>query len=225
MSAGQEKTYPIGITNKGLVALYVDMERDNGPNHSITWNCTSSLRVYDKGNNVVSTTLLDSNDLFGRDTLLAKLTRYYADAFKLASQIPNIRLLTPKEITFCDFGTDCSLGVYTVDTTNRTIAVRYKSQTMDIKKIVIGTIVNKYYKDELAAARFLELSSARVFTVDNRTLLVYHLGKGDKGTPADGSKIVPKEYKAENDFTTLKNSIYVEPILHHGYGFDVFVWL
>jgi hypothetical protein len=226
-SANQKKIYPIGLADQGLVALHVELHRGDGPGpgFSISWNCTSTLKIYSKNNEEISSTTIDSNERFGADTLLAKLTHYYADAFDIASKISNIQLLKPEEITYCDFGVNCSLGKYSVDSNKQKIEIEYQSTAIDITRLVFKTIKISYSDSKIDAAQNLELSTVRLFTVGDKKLLIYHLGTGNKGSPADGSKVIARERSADFDFTSLKNSVYVEPILHHGTGFDVFVWL
>ena len=51
-----------------------------------------------------------------------------------------------------------------------------------------------------------------------------HLATGHEISLAeDGEITLAKEYKPTFAFTDIKKSNYIEPLLHHGYGFDTFI--
>ena len=52
---------------------------------------------------------------------------------------------------------------------------------------------------------------------------VFHLGTGQEFEEAKTQKLpIKKEREFEKELRTIKDAIFIEPILHHGKGFDYF---
>jgi hypothetical protein len=71
----------------------------------------------------------------------------------------------------------------------------------------------------------LYINSVRIYQIAGKRLTVVHLGTGQIHELPDGKTDPPgKEYTPEFSFQTIDDSIFIEPVLHHGHGFDFYIW-
>ena len=70
------------------------------------------------------------------------------------------------------------------------------------------------------------ISSYRIYETNKIKLIALHLATGDDLRWRKEGKVNPaKEHKPDFQFNDIKKSVYTEPLLHHGYGFDAFIIL
>jgi hypothetical protein len=82
--------------------------------------------------------------------------------------------------------------------------------------------------DEFSASTIqhrLYLNSIRQFQVGDKKLTIVHIGAGQTMELANGDFYPPgKAFKAKFPFKELNESIFTECVLHHGHGFDFYIW-
>ena len=186
---------------------------------------------------MLKSTPLDTVYAIGKDysdTLLSAFQTGYESALK---QYPSIDLFTPDYISFCDYQKKCDLLSVAYDTIQNKDYV-----TLSNKKYPISVIQDTsyyafnnspYHSGNTAG---LYISSIRTYKSESMTLVLTHLETGheismgwitddpNKKPEEEGDPvIVSKEHKPDIEFKVIDKAVYQEPLLHHGYGFDIFV--
>jgi len=80
-----------------------------------------------------------------------------------------------------------------------------------------------FYFDDTIVGTDLKISSNRKYENKTHKLLIFHLGTGQEFELASTGKIpIKKEFKFSEKLETIMDAVFIEPVLHHGKGFDYF---
>jgi len=241
LNAYQFKIFPVGVADDKIVTVDFKIHRaDNWPDDEfgMQWFLYAYISTYEQNQKLIKATPFDSVNVKS-DNYLEKLKEVYDVAFaKIQKDFPSIELFMPKYISFCDFQKKCKLlevdirinydediGL-SIDTA--TVKYRNKKYELNILKdsLYYGfNGVREYYQTPN------EISSYRIYETKKIKLIAFHLAAGDlilyraAGMIDLDEKDIPsgKEYKPNLKFKDIKKSVYEEPLLHHGYGFDAFI--
>ncbi|HCA82306.1 MAG TPA: hypothetical protein DEP18_00855 [Flavobacteriales bacterium] len=249
LNAFQHKNFPVGVYSDTLFCVEFLMNRQFGPTPSdtlsdepeIVWYYKAYISKYDLNQRLFSTSILDTGIVnFEDKTVLAKLKTVFSTGMKqIKTNQPAIKNLTPEYLSLCDFQQKCNIIslVHNKNLDSSFIVYNKKSYFIDIPR---DSLHNEAYRNmEGIRISSLQVSSIRIFRHERKKLIFIHLGTGDeihmgyltddaskKGQTIDGFPItICKENKPSFPFTTLSNSVYIEPILHHGFGVDAFLVL
>ena len=153
-------------------------------------------------------------------------------ALQICNDLTDFEVFEPKEITFCDFQKNCSV-LKLIESAGqlkfRTINEKKNHQIHYLSENYTGEIAKQY--KEYFKAHFdssdiigtdLKISSIRQYENSSYKLLIFHLGTGQEPEEVETGKLRKKEYKFDREFKTIEDVIFIEPILHHGAGFDYF---
>ncbi len=153
---------------------------------------------------------------------------------KQSETIPGLIYAEPLNISFCNYQPNCTNASLQTDTINNKAYIILKSKIKQEVSVlydsssIASNYINYYYgfdyEPSESRMRYiiegLLINSIREYKDDNYNLTIIHLGKG-QDFRQEGD--IPKEFKPDISFNTLENSIFKEPILHHGHGFDFFI--
>jgi len=201
------------------------------------WILSSYVSTYDKNQKLTSLIPIDITYSIGK-TYADTLHRTFQRGLKkIATEYADIEYFKPAYISFCDFQQKCNIVKIQSDTVSRKSYLVYdgkKYQTDIINDTSYYGFRESLYHPELITA--LYVNSIRVFKTKTITLLIVHLVRGHEVSMGfitsdperfrmyeDSGVRMAKEYKPNFKFTDIRKSTYEEPVLHHGYGFDIFV--
>lgn len=244
LSASQNRLFPLGQTSKGLCVvethLYRTEFRENDKEvieMKPAWGGLSYFKIYDKNNKEVYSEIIDTIKLFQQHHYDSIIDRSFKKGLSIAEKYPYFVSVKPTALTFCDYQEKCSKAELLFDTTNNKIRIRLPNKVAyDVNVLfdstsIASNLLNYYggFDDaDLSAKSFkgnLYINSVRQFQFGNKKLTIVHIGSGQTFELAEGGTYPPgKEYKAKFEFTDINKSVFEEPVLHHGHGFDFFIW-
>ncbi len=252
MDAYQFKIFPVGVSKDKIITVDVKISRTMAQSDQlgsknrlketgkfeVMWILNSYISSYDKHQKLISSTSLEKKNSIGKsysDTLNKTFQHGLA---KIATTFFDIEYFKPEYISFCDFQQKCNIVQIQSDTILNKDYVVYddrKYETVFIKDTLFyGFESNCMYHPKKITDLFV--NSVRVYRAKSISLLITHLATADEiswgwitsdpkkaGKTEDGEISLAKEYKPNLTFSELQKSTYEEPLLHHGYGFDLFI--
>lgn len=250
-NAYQFKLYPVGVEDGKIVTIDFHIRRTfefqlrkelkpekslSGPG-GIMFVISSYISTYDKDQKLVSSDSIGSTYCYTKDQEDTLKVSYKRNFEKILSNNPQIELFKPESISFCDFQQKCKLVEISYDSlTNENFLTYNAVKTLlpilhDTTYYGFGDM-SSVYKN----VNDLCVNSVRVYKTKTTKLIIAHLCTGDQldmglltddpkkvGSTEEGDVRLTREYKPTFAFTDIKKATYVEPLLHHGYGFDVFI--
>ena len=251
LSASQLKLYPIAIENDEVISIDVSLRRteeiygtrkygiirsSGSTKMKPFWLLKSYLSVYDKQQCLKETTVLDSSYIASK-TYIDSLRPLFNRSFQKAKKKMSIKnFLKPETLSFCDYQRTCNLVEVKYDSLTNSDHVNYNKKNYYISMIKDSTShFSKRIYNQSENLDWLYVNSVRKMSNLEGSIVVLHLQRGheigmgwiasdprikpDYGT----EQIIPKEYQPDFSYSSLDKSVYQEPMLHHGFGFDIFV--
>lgn len=236
LAASQARIFPIGFTNNGLVVFETHMgrgenfrDKNDEPEMKPYWGGYTYLKVYDRNHKVISSVTLDTLRTFKEADYEKVVSGVYTKAVKIAEAYKGFKPVKPTAITFADYQLKCSLASIEFDTIRDKIEIRLKNKTRHPVTVLRDTasiasnLISYFTGFETSVTakdlkNSLAINSVRQFKADGKKLTIVHLGTGN-GVGGNG-----KEYEAKFAFNDISKSIFFEPVLHHGHGFDFIIW-
>jgi len=231
----QFKIFPVGLSEGKIYTVDVQIRRTNvrkgqwgntkieqGSEFDVMWVMWTHLSVYDQNQNLISTAPVD--------TVIA-LKWHYADTLQkyyqkgmqmILSKNTQLELFSPDYISFCDFQKECKL-LSLVSSKNKAY-VSYAGRKFDLPVLKDTAF---YGFDALSNSggdiRSYNVSSVRIYKCKSMQLLLVDIAKGQILSNGDGSVPPCKEFTPDFPYNDLNKATYEEPLMHHGYAFDVFL--
>ncbi len=243
LSASQNRIFPLGETAAGLCVFETRLSRteyidDGNRVYEMIpgWIGVSFYKIYDKNHNEIYAEVLDTFKLFGEDQYAKVLGPSFEKALLLAKKNQDYLAAKPVSIMFCDYQVAHGKTSLIFDTIQNKVIVEISNKTKSEVTVLfdstsIASNVFEYLRphlDEFTASSIqhrLYLNSIRQFQLGDKKLTIVHIGAGQTMELADGGFYPPgKAYKAQFPFSELSESIFTESVLHHGHGFDFYIW-
>ncbi len=244
LSASQNRLFPLGQTSKGMCVVETHLHRTEFREigkevmeMKPAWGGISYFKIYDTNYKEIYSSILDTIRLFEQHHYDSIIGKTFRKGLELAKKYSDFIAAKPISITFCDYQKSCSKAELVFDTINNKISIQLSNKIKyDVKilfdKTSIASNLLDYYGGfddaDLSAKSFNErlyVNSVRQFQIGNKKLTIVHIGSGQTFELAEGGTYPPgKEYKAKFAFTDICKSVFEEPVLHHGHGFDFFIW-
>lgn len=234
MNTYQFKIFPVGVVDGKIITVdfkirrtsqiegnrWLKLNLKNASEFDIMWLLDAYISTYDQKQKLLSSEPIDSTYSLDAN-YRTKLQSVYQTGFsKIKSTYPTIELFKAETISFCDFKQKCKLMAIESDTINKRDYLKFAK-----KKHELPVFHDKEYfgfgKRAPEKAIDLYISSVRTYKTKNLTLVLSHLATGHEINM--GMHDPEKEYKPDFPFGDIETQTYVEPLLHHGYGLDVFV--
>ena len=247
----QLKIFPVGVSQNKIITVDIQIRRtsqvegnrllklelEKTDEWGEMWTLYSYVAKYDKNQKLISLTPLDTTFSIG-NTYADTLYKTYQRGLKMiATEFTDLEYFKPDYISFCDFQHKCDIVKIQSDTLSNKDFVVYegkKYQTDIVRDTSYYAFGRSPYHPETITG--LYINSVRIYKTKTLTLLITHLATGHEismawitsdpkkaGKIKDGEIALAKEYKPNLTFTDIKQSTYEEPLLHHGYGFDIFI--
>lgn len=243
LAAHQYKIFPIGIQDQQLITFtaYIhrldfvdktDAEKFNGP--EIGWSIEYYMSTYNLKEQLISKTKTEKLIVESKHYVKELSEVYHKKLKAIVIQNKDIELLIPEYISFCDFQKKCNILTLKNNLRKQKDYLIYKSKKYPINLNAFQEFKRSAtFTDNLSA---YHLSSTRIYKANNTEIVVGHVGTGHEISmgwitndpnkkPKDEYDVVilAKEHKPNIKFDRISETIYEEPLLHHGYGFDFLI--
>jgi len=241
LDAKQHKIFPVGVFDNQIFSIDAHihrtesrLERQNNEKKfpETMWIIKSYVSIYDKNQNLISKERIEETQVINESYFNELQSIYIKGIRKISLDYKNIEYFVTEYISFCDFQKSCDVLKIEYDTINKKDFLIYKTKKYSINLDEYKT----YYKSDLFTGNLSAyyLSSIRIFKTKELKLVIGHLETGHEISmgwitsdpnkkPKDDNVIVANEHKPKIAFDKLETSVYKEPLLHHGYGFDFFI--
>ncbi len=238
LEAYQFKIFPVGMHNDTIVTIDIQVRRtsqvvgnrlldlnlDSVDEWETMWILNAFISKYDNNQNIIEKESIGTTYSL-KNTYLDSLQTIYQKGYdKITTQYADIKLFKPAYISFCDFQSTCNLISLSYDETKDQDYLINNNKKYGLKIIRDET----YYGFNNSAFHprnisEINISSTRLYKTEGFELMVLHLANGHKMKAVNEPDLPPKEYTPDWVFSNIKSAVYEEPVLHHGYGFDVFI--
>ena len=201
------------------------------------WILVAHISRYDFSQSLLATTTLDTLYAVG-DHYLDTLNNIYQNSLdEIKSQYPQITLFQPDCISFCDWQRNCKLVQAHYDSLKSQNFLIYEGTPYQIDILgehsYYGFGKSPYHTNVITRQH---INSIRVYKSAKVEIVLAHWASGheigmgwitDNPSLVDSTSFPPitlsEEYTPEFRFDDLKSCTYEEPLLHHGYGVDLFL--
>lgn len=236
LHADQNRIFPIGQSKLGLHVLELHQARGDDDFDAV-WTFQAYHKIYDSKHNPVKSEDLGKELFFPEKDYLNKVNFYFSKVLLRSKSYDGFKPLQPKSLYFCDFDKTNPEASLSFDSLQKNMFVKLASGkkyevTLLKKKGSIAEDLVNYFENEDGdqeeiigfLSGFLCVNSVRKFELGSRKLCVVHLCIGTQLSNADGIIPPAKPYYYPKPFSVLANTIFFEDVLHHGNGFDFFIW-
>lgn len=234
-STTQHKSFPVGLNNNNFYSVDFTIkradyfEKNNELMPKIIWTLTSFISKYNFDAKLINKKEFDKKEIISKN-YLSLIKSMYLKGFNYLKD-KKLEYFETDYISFCNYQKKCKKLSFVHDTISKKDYFIFKNRKveMDVELFI------PYEERSLKAYNLLAyfISSIRIFKSKKFELIVPHLESGHeismgwitndpnkKLTNKYDQIIYMKEEKPKFNFSSIKNSIYQEPLLHHGYGFD-----
>jgi hypothetical protein len=234
--AHQNRLFLIGKSDANYVFFETHLHRKDSRtmfSKSYSWEGITYLKTYDKFNNQISSTpidtLIDVQDLV-YDTVIK---HSFKKCINLAQSLPNIKFASIEKFIFADFERKCSIITLVIDTLSNQSYLIWKKKTYPISILNDSSSIAQNYTERfknddihsLYISMYYEvyISSVRIFKIENEKILIAHLAGGERPFGPNGDEYKGKEYKPTFKYGENQHTYFQEPLIYHGNGFDFFI--
>lgn len=233
LSANQFKIYPVGSLDENIITIEADIHRTENRDSievdifSKLWIIRTSLTIYDQCQQIQKTIALDSFTHAGED-YLESLSHYYTKGYnRILFEYPDINLFEVEYLSCCDYQHDCHDVKIEHDSIKKQnyLYIQKTNKQVPIQLDTSKAFIQHYHITEAP----MYINSVLKYHNSEINLMLVHLGTGHE-------IYLREKYKDDKDFSpypieeqkpvfskrSISQAIYIEPILHHGFGFDVF---
>lgn len=235
LMATQERIIPIGTSENCLIGIEIISNRygEGEYGEKAVWDHKFTLKGFNEDYSAFLIKELHFEKGIENDKNEHLLKVQFNEALQICDNLDHFELLKPKEISFCDFQRKCS-KLHLIETDDQLkFQINNKNEFYPIRYLnseYNGEIAKPYkeyfefYFENAITGTDLKISSVREYENSFYKLLVFHLGTGQEFKEVNTDKFPSKkEVKFDKELRTIKDAIFIEPILHHGKGFDYFI--
>ncbi len=243
------KIFPVGIYDNQIISVDIKIQRTSiytakwyyglkikndtlVDEMTLAWKLKTYITQYNFAQKPLKVIDLDSVVLAGADYSKALQKLYQSALKKIKQDYKGIELFKINYLSFCDYQQDCNQLSVKYDTLQEKSFGLYNNKKYHLKvfhnKKTFETNENSFELN----VQVLSINSVRIYTTQGTKVVVGHLQTGHElamgWIKTDGSPKteiyhrIPIEKETDLAKRNLSNITYQEPLLHHGYGFDVF---
>lgn len=231
LNAGYNKSFPLAIINSNeLISFDVDIQRSGRINeptdNRFSWYMRISLVHYNNEQKVINKIPFQTLTYLG-ENYAVELSYYLSKRIQFFKKFyPNMDWLTPWHLSFCNYQKNCNEVAFVSQKSKDFI--KYQNRNYPFTTLKNEAKYSRGFDDY--SSDIFYINSVRLFHSKAAKLLVLHMHTGHDvsiGFYNENSKDYskPKEYTPNFPFRELKNSVYFEPMMHHGFGTDIFIFV
>lgn len=235
LDASQDRIIPLGTLENCMIAIELNSTRSDKRDGSFeeSWMYTLKLKIFNDDYSTISIKEFEKLLDISKDDKIPILQRHVSEALEICYKMKDFEIFQIKSIELCDFQKDCGSiklrnekkGLHLYDDTLRKSSFIHVLDTTSVSEL------GKFYRDykaylggENTVDDILSISSIRRYENSKYSLLAFQLGTGDIPSFINEDTVVEKTIKRiDVKNKTLDQCVFIEPILHHGKGFDYFV--
>ncbi|MBF0227871.1 MAG: hypothetical protein HQK76_20685 [Desulfobacterales bacterium] len=220
MSAEQNRLFPIGKASQGFIFLEVHLSRLGKSETNPEWKGKTYLVVYNSRHKKLLENFI-ADVTFFQTSYKSQLDKLFRKAMKFAKKLSEFTPAVPTQMIFCDYGRECSMATIYSKKSNLFVRLKNNEKEYSVFDFLDESELQAGFKEY----NTLFISSVRRLRVGNNFMTILHLGTGHSLNVdiETGEPYPPEEYKPDFSFDSLKKSTFIEPVLHHGKGFDYFI--
>jgi hypothetical protein len=238
LSASQNRVFPIGtIGNKVIVAEFRLSRSDGVELSEPRWRGVNYIKAYDANMMELSSIIVDSLGFFNDSLYLKVVSTSFKIAVEKARQtFPELVIANFNSLQHCDYQFSCFEYSLIFDSVSRKISIQIEDPKLyEISVLRDSTSIaesvysqaNEYRESDLFdyLNRNLYISSVRTYIIGSQKVFVFHLGNGHVFESVNGGFYPPGTKQSNSDFNpqNIENSVFINPVLHHGNGFDFII--
>lgn len=234
----QFKVFPVGIEKGKIITMDFKIHRTHQNNMETdefkpAWILYSYISTYNKNQKLLSCIPMDTSYFIGTGYLDSFKKQYLAGYNSIMLKYPAIELFIPEFFSFCDFQKKCKLIQISYDSLKNINYLQFnkKNYTIEIIKdssyYAFGGVES--YTANIDNISSFFANSIRIYKSKGMKIVLVHLNRGqelimeEKEGELEFVERKSKEYFPDFDFKDIKTCVYEEPLIHHAFGFDVFV--
>lgn len=235
--------FKIRRTEGGMGVRRLGLELSEEERRGEFWFIYSYLAEYDSHQNLISLIPLDTTYAIGKDYSQALEKGFLQGQTQVAIRYPFLEYFEVEALSFCDFQQDCNWVSLEMDSITQVRYIRYQDQRYSTEIVkdsgYYGFNGSSYHPYDAGELYF---NSVRKYSNSSVSLVVCHMATGHEiymgwitsdpmafeksQNQRDSTFYEPlslsKEYPPKTPIAQWEVATYAEPILHHGYGFDLF---
>ena len=226
LSAHQNRVFPLGMIDQKILVFETHLHRGEFGNAEFEawWRGITYLNTYNQKNQLLESKIID--------TLKFKHTDYEASIqpsfLKILQQVKKLKGFIeakPVSIYFYDYSDKNKNFEIIYDTVKISATLKLENKNYPINVLndtnsIAREFLEYYTQFESKYIPVVYINSIRKFKAGDKTFCIVHMGNGHTFENADGTYDVPKPYAARFSFNKIETSVFDEPVLHHGHGFD-----
>lgn len=251
--ASQHKVFPAGTKGNVIYTIDYKLVRTeniriksrykiNVPENAekkmeAVWLIYGTVAEYDSRQNKIKETPMDTSWQVGmnyKDSLSASYSRILN---QVKINYPDLDFFAVEYISFCDYQLECSKVSVSYDSISETNYIHYKKKEYEISVFKDTTLINENINPFFQAQiDHMRINSVRIYKNKSTEMVILFMASGDYiyeytsdkkragETNDDGiNYILSKEHKPDFKFKSIENGTYPEPVMHHGFGLDLFI--
>lgn len=238
LGASQNRLFPLGMSKDGLCVLETRLFRTEDPKSEPklipVWGGIAYLKIYNVNHQEVKSEIIDEFKIFDKKLYLEKIESSLQKAYNIAQKYNGFIAAEPVDFKIIDFkhkGHNININ-YDLKRNKVNLKINknlYPINELLNKESIAKNMVSRftaYTEEELTAKSYknaLLLNSVREFKIGKMTLKIVHLAYGDTRFIPSNNPSEIATIKANFKNKKLDKTIFEEPVIHHGCGFDFFV--
>ncbi len=249
----QFKIFPVGMHSDTIITVDMQIRRtsqaegnrwlrlglDSADEWTEMWMIEGFISKYDKTQHLLCKESIGFTFSL-EERYLDTLQSFYMKGYtSICTRYPAIKLFNPVYVSYCDFQQSCEYIKLTENALTKKSYFVYQNNSY-LLSVLEDTSYYGFDQNEPSAIHIMKFyaNSIRVYKLDDVELVIGHVATGHEismgwitSDPKAAKKmgkegetaILVKEYKPDLQFTNITKAVYEEPLLHHGYGFDLFI--
>jgi hypothetical protein len=238
--AEHHRSYLLGENKDSIFVMQTELNRSDYVDRKNTfaetqpyWYGSVFLVTYDKKLNVLSKVNWAETKILPDDNFIEKLEQIRQSMIQKLNENKTFSIAIPLDISFCDFQKSCKEVQLYQDDTKEIYSLKYIGSNYEIKALkdtsnpIFDLFFYESYKYKSIKDK-LFINSIRKYKLQKQQVIIVHLSSGSHIESSNNSEFIPvlnpKEYVPECISIFLdKGTVFEEPVLTHGKGFDVMI--
>ena len=249
----QFKIFPVGMNADTIVTVDMQIRRtsqeegnrwlklglDSADEWTEMWMIDGFISKYDKTQHLLSKESIGFTYSLKESCLDTLQAFYHRGYTSIQTMYPSMKLFNPVYLSFCNFQQSCEYIKLTENALTKKSYFVYQNNSY-LLSVLEDTSYYAFDRSNPSAIHILKFyaNSIRVYKLGNVELVIGHVATGheismgwitsdpkvaQKMEEKDETVMLVEEYKPAIKFTDITKAVYEEPLLHHGYGFDLFI--